>query len=214
MNLLKLFKKPKAVEPLPAYPKIRLDQVPAASSLIFYGSPGNKATELVGARLYGHKYNPPAFHAALYLINGEFLNVGKTREIVKLESEFKNTRRVDVIVYQKLTDPQRADVAASGYQDTSKVNSALEKLVKRPLPDYSVGDFLRFGFKWFKPSKKDFCSENVVENLNVAGLNPTDHEPYNTAPWDLVEWAEAHPLEATIYTLYEGDVFKQRLGRD
>lgn len=213
MNYLNLFKKPKDVKPLPAYPMTRLDQIPEASAFVFYGSPGNKATELVGQRLYGFKYNPVPFHAALYLKDGEFLNVGKTREVLPIEKEYKNTRRVDVILYKKLTPEQRQAVVEAGYKDTSKANSPLEKLLKRPLPDYAVTDFLRFGFKWFRPSKKDFCSENVVENLNLGGLHPSDHEAVNTAPWDLVEWAEAHQLEADIYTLWEGDVFKQKLGR-
>ncbi len=213
MNYLNLFKKPKGVVPLPDYPKTRLDQIPAASCFVFYGSPGNKATEIGGGRLYGHKYTPVSFHAALYLKDGEFLNVGKTKEVLNIEKEFRTTRRVDVIVYKKLSDPQRAIITEAGYKDTAKTNTLLEKLLKKPMLDYAITDFLRFGFKWWKPSKKDFCSENVVENMNLAGFNPTDLEPYNTAPWDLVEWAEAHQLEADIYTLHEGEEFKKRLGR-
>lgn len=213
MNLLKLLKKPKGVVPLPVYPEIRIDQIPAASALVFYGAPGNKATELVGQRLYGHKYNPVSFHAALYLKDGDFLNVGKTKEVLKIASEFRSARRIDVLVYE-LSDAQRTLITHAGYMDTSKANTPLEKLLKRPLLDYGVTDFLRFGLKWWKPSKKDICSENVVENMDVAGFHPSDTEAYNTAPWDLVEWAEANPLKAKIYTLHEGADFKRILGRE
>lgn len=205
-NLFKLFKKPKLVSPLPSYPHMDIDDIPDASTLIFYGSPGNKATELVGSRLYGFRYNPPPFHAALYLSGGEFLNVGKFREIMKVEEQFKNTRRVDVIVY-KLDKRVREDVKTAGSKDISRPRSGIV------ITDYGVTDFLRFGIKWFRPSKNDICSENVVENFNVGGFNPTDLEPYNTAPWDLVEWAEAHPEVSKTYTLHEGDVFKEKLGR-
>jgi len=211
MKLFKLFKKPVQV-PLPKYRPIRIEDLDGASALIFYGSPGNRATELVGARLYDHAYNPPAFHAALYLQDGEFLNVGKTRQVLKIEKEFKTERRIDVIVY-KLPKKARNAVIDAGYKDTSKINSTLEKLLKKPLFDYAVTDFLRFGIKAIKPSKKDFCSENVVENIDIGGLHVSDMKAYDTAPWDLVEWAEEHPEVAKIYTLWEGDVFRKKLGR-
>ena len=204
MNIFNLFKRPKAIKPLPTYPHIDLKDVPAASCLLFYGSPGNKATETVGERLYGHKYHPPAFHAALYLGDNEILNVGRFKEIKNVYQQYTNTRRVDVIVY-KLHSFDRDVVVSNGRRDISKN--------KHKVTDYAITDFLRFGLKWWKPSKKDFCSENVVENLNTIGFHPTDTEPYNTAPWDLLEWAEAHPDLATIYTLHEGDIFKQKVGR-
>lgn len=212
MGLLQLFKKPKGQSPLPSYPTIALKDIRPASALVFYGSPGNKATELVGSRMYNHRFNPPAFHAALYLSNGEMLNVGKRRVIVNVEQEFKNTRRVDVIEY-KLSTKARYQIENAGRADTSKINSTLEKLIKRPTWDYAMTDFLRFGFKGIPPSKQDFCSENVVENMNVGGLHPSEHKAVDTAPWDLVEWAEDHMEIATIMTVWEGDVFKQKLGR-
>jgi hypothetical protein len=212
MNLLKLLKKPKNQVPLPAYPTIEIDDIKPASALVFYGSPGNKATELVGSRLYGVRYLPVPFHAALYLSKGEFLNVGKTRQVLALKKEFKNTRRIDVIEYNIPARARKA-IETAGRDDTSKVNSVLEKVIKKPVIDYAITDFLRFGFKSIPPSKKDFCSENVVENMAVSGIEVSDNKAVDTAPWDLAEWAEEHPEVATIYTLWEGDVFKKKLGR-
>lgn len=197
--------------PLPNYP-LKTGSLPRASALVFYGSPGNRVTELVGGRLYDAPYTPVPFHAALYLSKGECLNVGATKTVHTVEKEFKDTRRLDLIVYD-ISVEQRDAIEKAGRADTSKVNSPLEKLLRKPLFDYAWTDFLRFGFKWFKPSKKDFCSENVVENMAEGGVTVSPHEAVNTAPWDLVEWAEAHPEIATIYTLWEGDVFKAKLGR-
>lgn len=203
-KFLDLFRKP-VQSPLPKYPHIDIKDVPAASALVFYGSPGNPATEMVGSRLYHHKYTPPAFHAALYIEDGDFLNVGRFREIKSVEGQYKTTRRVDVIVYN-LPSPIRRIVVTAGKNDitTSKKNK---------LTDYSIRDFLRFCIPFLKPSKKDFCSENVVENFLAGGFNPSELKPVDTAPWDLVEWAESHPELATIYTLHEGDEFKRKLGR-
>jgi len=212
MNLFKLFKKPAGQEALPYYPRTALEDIKPASALVFYGSPGNRATELVGSRLYKFPYTPPPFHAALYLSNGEFLNVGKLRAVIALQKELLNTRRCDVIEY-RMSDKARQDIEASGRNDTSKINTALEKLLHRPIWDYAFTDFLRFGIHSIKPSKADFCSENVVENMNAGGLHPSAHKAVDTAPWDLIEWAEAHPEVATISTVWEGDIFKQRLGR-
>ena len=205
-KFIDLFKKPKGVKPLPNYPKIGIANVPPASALIFYGSPGNKATELVGSRLYKFKYNPVPFHAALYLDKGEFLNVGKFKTVESLKDNMKNTRRIDVIEYA-MSDEQLAEILYRGRRDTSKPKHPLD------LTDYAVTDFLRFGLRFLKPSKKDFCSENVVENMAHGGIKVSDLKAVDTAPWDLLEFAEANPHLCRIYTLYEGDEFTKRLGR-
>lgn len=206
MSLLKLLKKPKGQQPLPVRKPIALDKVKDASALIFYGSPGNKVTELFGARMYEHQYIPSPFHAAMYLEDGKFLNVGRFKEVKAVEEEFKSTRRVDVIEY-KLSPKIRSSVVSAGFLDEDKKNDL--GWFTRLTTSYAVTDFLRFGFKWFKPSKKDFCSENVVELFQTADFSPTDLEPYNTAPWDLVEWAEEHQEACAIKTLWVGEDWKK-----
>ena len=75
-------------------------------------------------------------------------------------------------------------------------------------PDYSWTDYLRFGARFLKPSSKDFCSENVVELMNAAGVEVTKHKPVDTAPWHLLEHALANPADFRIYTVHTGAEFK------
>lgn len=202
MGLFRMFKKYKAVQPLPTFEAINLSKVPSGSILLFYGSPGNKLTQMVGNNMYHHPYTPPAFHAALYIENGLFLNVGKYKLIQALEHEFRSTRRVDVIIPLKMDAGQRKTICKLAYLDTSKPKVGIN------LPDYSWTDYLRFGARFLKPSKKDFCSENVVELMNAAGVEVTKHKPVDTAPWHLLEHALASPQDFKIRTVHTGDEFK------
>jgi hypothetical protein len=200
MNIFNMFKKAKNIEPLPEFDRIKLDDIPSSSIILFYG--GNKLTEMVGNNLYGHKYTPPAFHAAFYCENGLFLNVGKFRTIEELSSELRSSRRVDIIILKNLNSTQRLVGVRFAFLDSSKPKVGIE------LPDYSWTDYLRFGFKFLKPSKKDFCSENVVEIFQKIGVKVSDHLPVDTAPWNLLEYAISHPSECDIKTLFIGADFK------
>lgn len=201
MSLFKLFKKPKNQIPLPARQILRIEDIPPASVILFYN--GNKITELFGSRVYGHKYDPPPFHAALYIDNGLFLNVGKFKEIRSVDTEFKTTRRIDVITYS-IVPLERKKICTEAFKDSSRPHVGIT------LPDYAMTDYLRFGFKWFKPSKKDFCSENVVELMNIGNVKVSDLESFNTAPWDLVEYAESNPDICWINTLFVGDDYLKK----
>jgi len=194
-NIKKYFKTP-ATKPLPVYPVMQVSEIKVASVLLFYG--GNKLTELVGNRRYGHPYKPPAFHAALYLDHGLYLNVGKFRTIEEVSKTFRATRRVDVIVYPRLTDPQRLMIYRAAILDTSRPKFGFD------VPDYGFTDYLRFGFKWWKPANAQFCSENCVLLFQKGGLTISDQEPFNSAPWDILEHAEKYPEQARVYTIHQG----------
>jgi len=197
-NLWKLFKKSPA-EPLPGFPAISPNDLRAGDALLFYG--GVKLTELFGNRVYGHPYSPPAFHAALALSSQEFLNVGKFKTIESIQDEFRSTRRIDVIRYDMATFKREIlEKNARKDVDGPKVGQ---------LPTYAFTDYLRFGLKWFKPSKKDFCSENVVEHLQAVGCESSHREPYNTAPWHLLEFALERMPEVSVRTLWVGPDFKR-----
>lgn len=200
MNLLKLLKKP-VLQPLPTFIPITLENIPTASILVFYG--GTKLTELAGNRLYGHPYNPAAFHAAFYIENGLFLNVGAFKTIQALKNEFRSTRRIDVIVDKYLLPQERKQLCYTAALD------ATEPKVGLNLPNYSATDFLRFAFRFLKPSKKQFCSENVVELFETVGRKVSDLKAVDTAPWDLLEYAMGKP-DFQIYTLHEGIDFKKK----
>lgn len=197
MRFFKLFKKP-TTKPLPIYPPIKMSDIPPASSLLFYG--GNKLTELAGNRLYDHPYKPPAFHAAFYIEDGLFLNVGKFKTVQNLKDEFRSTRRVDVIIYRGIKPEKRERLCRAAYLDADKPKIGLS------LPTYAVTDYLRFGLRWFKPSKMDFCSENVVELFATEKVRVSEQEPYNTAPWDIEEYAEkfAQEQKIEIYSVWIG----------
>lgn len=196
MSFLDLFKRP-VVQPLPVFEQIELKDIPKASAILFYG--GNKLTELAGNRLYKHLYTPPAFHAAFYIGQGLILNVGKFKELVELEKEFRSTRRVDVIVYD-IPVEVREKLERIALLDTSKNKMGLQ------LTDYAINDYLRFGLKFLKPSKKDFCSENVCEVFATQGIKVSDEKPVDTAPWTLLEYALKNSCK--IYTLHIGSEFK------
>jgi hypothetical protein len=196
---------PSLAKPLPVFDRIALSAVKPASVLLFYG--GNKITEFVGNVVYRHPYKPPAFHAALYLGTIPYLgdrlmlNVGGYKTLKDLDGELLSTRRVDVI---ELNMPDAAREAAKGIaaKDTSKLDKPIE------LPDYGWTDYLRFGFKFLKPSRKDFCSENCVEILEQVGVKSSHKKAVDTAPWTLLEFALANPDRAHVFTLHVGDKFR------
>jgi len=199
MRIFDIFKKP-VTKPLPVYPTIKTGEIPPASAILFYG--GNRLTELAGNRLYKHPYKPPAFHAAFYIEDGLILNVGKFKTIETIESELRSTRRVDVIIYKGLSVDTVEALKKSAYLDLDKPKAGIQ------LPTYAITDYMRFGLRWFKPSKKDFCSENVVEIYAKYGIRISDQESYNSAPWDLAEFAEANLDLCELRTLYVGADFK------
>lgn len=199
MNYLKLFKKPK-LEPLPPFLSISVEEIPPASILLWYG--GVKVTELVGNRLYGHPFYPAAFHAAFYIDNGLYLNVGAFKTIENIRNEFRSTRRVDVIIDKTLTSEERKLLGVTAMGDLSKPKPGIS------VPDYSWREFLRFGFPFLKTSSRsDFCSENVCEIFETAGRKISDLKPYDTAPWHLLEYA-LKEKSFDIKTLWRGKDFK------
>jgi hypothetical protein len=196
-----LFRRPK-LEPLPGHPAVPVQDIPAASVLLFYGGPW--VTELVGERVYKHPYHPPAFHAAFYIDQGLFLNVGAFREIADVMGEFRTTRRIDVLMFTKLDPIQRKHLARRAMLGTSRPTGVVA------VSDYAWRDFLRFGLTFLKPSKKEFCSENVVTLFETEGIRTTDLPPDRTAPWDLYEYALANPDEVTVRTLWIGEDFEKK----
>lgn len=199
-RLFDLFKKPK-LSHLPKFPALPPEAVKPASALLFYGSPGNRLTEMVGERVYRHKYHPPSFHAAFYVGDGLFLNVGKFKTLEELPGEMRSTRRIDVIEYN-LTGDVRRTLARHAMLDTSRPKFGLT------FPDYAVTDYLRFLARLWKPSKKDFCSENVVEIFWKMGIQISELRAVDTAPWDLLEFAEKYNDFCRIYTVWTGPDFK------
>lgn len=201
MSFWDLFKKP-VTTPLPDYTTIEINAIPPASALLFYG--GTWLTELAGNRMYRYPYKPPAFHAAFYIEDGLFLNVGAFKTIEQIESHLQTTRRVDVVIYKDTPQADRQKLLERAYTDTSKPKIGFS------LPDYDWKGYLHFGIKWFKPfGSKDFCSENVVELFETAGVKVSANEPSETAPWDLQLYAEANPETCEIRTVYVGPDFKK-----
>lgn len=193
-------------KPLPDFPKISIDAIKPASCLLFYG--GNKLTEFFGNTIYRHPYKPPAFHAAVYVGKVEYLgtnlllNVGAHRLLEELRPMLQTTRRVDVLEYD-MPDSTREKIKTRACHDTSKLNKLVD------LPDYGWSDYLRFGFRFLKPSSKDFCSENVVELLeNYGGVKASEKKAVDTAPWHLLEFALKSPSTVHPFTLYTGKDFK------
>lgn len=198
---IKLLNKDVKGLPLPTYQTIKVGDIPPASILLYYNV--NSLTEMVGLKIYGHKYCLPSGHAAIYMDHGLIHNVGKFKLPKKIEETFKSTRRVDVIVCEGLDDDTRNGIIRDCILDASKPKVGFQ------LPDYAIFDYLRFGCKLWKPSKKDICSENCVEIFHGRGVIVSDLEPYNTAPWDLQEYAERiGPKIRPMYTVYTGKDFK------
>lgn len=188
-------------QPLPQFDPIKIEEVPMASALLFYG--GTKITEFFGNTIYKHPYKPASYHAAFYIEEGLFLNVGKFKVVQEIKDEFRSTRRIDVISYPAITKDQRIKLSNAAYLDTSKPKIGLS------LPDYDWMAFLRFGFKFMRQSKKnDFCSENVVQLFGTQNIKVSDKLDYQTAPWHLFEYAVAHPDQCQVNTLWQGKDFR------
>lgn len=203
MGLIKNIKKLNADVkglPLPTYPLMEPDAIPKASILLYYNV--NSLTEMIGLKLYDHKYCLPAAHAAIYTESGLIHNVGKFRLPKELKSTFRSTRRVDVIVCKDMDDETRDLIIRDCTMDISRPKIGFR------LPDYAVLDYLRFGWRIWKPTKADFCSENCVEIFHKRWAYISDLEPYNTAPWDLQEYAELNPTTRPMYTVHVGKDFK------
>lgn len=200
---------------LPEYPGISIEDIPPASALLFYN--GNKLTERAGRALFQHPYWPPAFHAAIYIGDRLFLNVGKFRTLEDLTTELRSQRRIDVVIYRDLTPEQRQEIARAATLDTSPHRVGLS------LPDYAITDYLRFLFRKLPASKADFCSENVAELFGrtsarglkslsswhavvkaAGGIRIAAGLPVDTAPWDIQEGAEVGFGGAESRTLHVG----------
>ena len=197
-NLFRLFKKAKT-KPLPGFPAVSILDVQPASCLLFYS--GNKLTEMFGERVYRHPFHPPAFHAAITLGAGMFLNVGKFKTLNFISEEMRSTRRIDVIEYRMDAD-QREKIRQAALIDADQPKIGLM------LPTYGITDYLRFGFPWFKPSERDICSENCLELLAVAGVRGSAKPTYRSAPWDLLTYALDNPEQCIVKTAWIGANFK------
>lgn len=218
-----LFKNPKNTEGRrqPVYEKIAIDDIPPASALLFYN--GNKVTERAGYRLFKHHYWPPAFHAAFYIGERLFLNVGKFKTVEDLTTELRSSRRIDVVIYKVLNQFQRQEMSREATLGTSKHRIGLT------LPDYAVTDYLRFLFRGLPTSKKQFCSENVAETFGLSkahgndtgqtwadrvdtngGIRISDGLPVDCAPWDVLEGALNGMGGAEIRTLHVGHDYPYR----
>lgn len=188
-------------KPLPKFEAIALENVPECSTLLFYG--GTKVTEWFGNNIYKHQYKPPAYHAAFYIEQGLFLNVGKFKCVQEITAEFLSNRRIDVISYKYIRKDQVEPLKKLAYLDTSKPKVGLS------LPDYDWRAFLRFGFKWIRQSKKnDFCSESVVQIFGSQKVKVSKFVDYDTAPWDLLDFALENPDQCKIRNLWTGGQFK------
>ena len=199
LKTIKALRTPENAPILAEFQDILLEDIPPASALIFYGTPGNELTERLGVNLYGCKFHPP-FHAALMMRDGIFHDVGKFRTDHPLEDEKRSTRRIDVIIY-KMTETQRSLIMRNTELDTSIPHTGLE------VTDYGIGTFLHFGFPFINHSKKPVCSENDVRLLSSGSVTCADKSPEEVAPWDLVEWAENNQGVCELRTFWVGKDF-------
>ncbi len=207
-NLLRLLK-PFPTEPVPEFMPIRWQDIPPASGLIFYGS--NDLTATFGNRVYHHPWRPAASHAAIYLGNGDYLNVGayKTKESI-IRSMSVSTHRVDVIRY-RMPDGAADEIVKDCLAQISKDRERGPLGLPKP-PTYGVLDFVRFGLKWWGPQKQEFCSENYFNTFQRHGVRTSVQESYNTAPWHLVEYANENPSACEMLTLSVGIDFRSKWG--
>jgi hypothetical protein len=194
---------------LPKFPKIEIADILMASTLLFYG--GTKITEFFGNTIYRHPYKPPAYHAAFYIEEGLFLNVGKFKVVQEIKNEFRSTRRIDIISYPAISKDARIKLSNAAYLDTSKPKVGLS------LPDYDWKGFIGFGLRklfkkvpWLlKQSKRnEFCSEECVQLFNTQGIKISDEKAEDTAPWHLLEYALKYPDQCEVKTLWTGKDFK------
>lgn len=204
-------------KPLPQFPSIKLEDIPPASTLLFYG--GNKLTQFAGNTLYKHPYTPPAFHAAFYIgipSPGIFLNVGAFKTLQDVTKAYRSTRRIDVITYN-IPDEIRKLLCREAIMDTSRHKVGLT------LPDYDgFKGYMGFGWRWLlrkigvkakaKENKRDFCSDNVADLFGTQGIKVSPVSSEETAPWTLLEWAIDHPLDCVNKTLFVGKDYAKKYG--
>jgi hypothetical protein len=182
------------IRPLPPFPPLGLNAIPAASTLLFYG--GTKLTENFGNYLARHPHKPAAFHAAFYAQDGVVVNVGKATKAVDFIELMKSTRRIDVIIYTDLLNSKRILAVAEAMKD-----------VGRNIYDWK--GFISFGLKFVRPSRKhDFCSDNVVDIFNAVGYRVSARDSERTAPWHLLEFALANPKSCDVRTVWVGPDYK------
>lgn len=175
----------------PIWPVIKIEDVPAASVLLYYN--GNKWTEKE-ARLKGFPYKDPPFHTSFYLGGGEHLNQGLKAEIKPVADEFRSTRRVDVVTYPDLTPEDRAMICDEARKRKGRI--------------YDIPGFARFGFPFLKEwAFGNFCSEQVAEIFDVKGFRVSIKEPSKTEPFRLWQFSNLYPKNAPINTLHIGSEY-------
>jgi hypothetical protein len=203
IETIKILRKPENLPVLPVYPMIQVDDIPAASALVFYGLPGNALSERICAWKYGCPFHP-SFHAALMMRDGVFHNVGKFRTDELLSDEFKSERRIDVIIYKTMTEEARKEIMRATELDTSEPHTGLE------FTDYGVQSFIHFGFRFVKSGKAVICSEDVVKLLNVGLVWSSTETAKETAPFELSTFAMKHPELCEIRTVHVGQDFAKK----
>jgi len=189
---------------LPKYPKISLDKLPKGAICIFYG--GNKLTEWVGKHLYKFPYEPAPYHASVYIKGPKqmHLNVGLKATIYPLSEEFITKERIDVIVYPKLSTKDRGKIVERSLEDLGKwydVKGFLGFGRKIPIAGFLIDKLLK-GRK-----RLPFCSDNVQDAYREIGVKVANTKDEETAPWDLITYAEKHPKQCQLYTLWLGNKF-------
>ena len=181
---------------LPPFPAISLSDLLPGDALLFYGFPGTVPTQRLGVNKYGYPYHP-AFHAALMETAGVFHNVGQFTTNKILADEQGSGRRIDIIRY-KITDAQRVTILQTTIVDTTVPTTGLN------ITTYGIADFLHFGFSFIGKGKAPVCSADVVQILTKSGIQCSPHDALDTAPWDLQEFAAAHPELCEQRTLWIG----------
>jgi len=187
-----LFNPDKPKPPLPEYQGILLEDVPPGSTLLYYG--GVPVTEWVG-RKKGFPYRTPPFHASLMVLDGMCLNMGWKPRIIPVQGQMQSTRRIDVVLYNDLSDKDRFNICASAALRNGRGN-------------YDWRGFLSHGIKWIQPSRRqDYCSQQVVsihrENDHIISYKPEEE----SAPWDLYYFGAGNPY-CELRTLHIGKDFK------
>lgn len=181
MNWWMIAKDPKdTLPPMPVYPRIELQDIPPASVALFYN--GQTLTEKE-ARVKGFPFKLPPYHATMVLEDGQHLTQGARGKIEALANEMRSTRRIDIIVYNFLTKPDRAQLC----DDARKMKGKI----------YDIGGFLHFGFKFIMPWKfAFFCSELCAYIFKQRRFTISFREPSETAPFHL--WEYAHIYEPSM----------------
>ena len=190
---------------LPEFPAIKVEDIPPCSALLYYGV--MPLTSWYANRRFKHPYKPGAYHAAFYIWNGLSLQVGKFHTIQKIEKDFSERKRIDVVAYPNITDKVRKDMATAAFDDADEPKLGFNKST------YGVFDFLRFEplLRWLPRSKKEICSENTYRMFAKCGVKIAEKPPKTeVAPWNIFEYAVAHPEECKVYTVWVGKDYKYK----